>query len=137
MGADLLKKWPFWGVSDGLLVARDIRIVEARGSNPLCSTLRKPSKLAGFRTFLSFGTIVSTIIEFQTAPGDRMFSAPAAVFLRIRDKNFSVLADQRLQLVCGLLLHVIVAVTVDIQREGHRGVAKRFGERLRIHMALQ
>ena len=33
-------------------VARDIRIVEARGSTPLCSTKQKPLKLLDFKGFV-------------------------------------------------------------------------------------
>ena len=97
-----------------------------------------PSKTLDLsRVFPCFGvlsTIVSTIIGFQTAFDPATRNRSKAVFLCSR---YSILADQLLQLVGGLLLHVLVGVTVDIQREGHRGVPQGFGERLGINMALQ
>ena len=47
------------------------------------------------------------------------------------------MADQLLQLVGGLLFHVLVAVTIDVKGEGDCRMAQRFGQGLRIDVALQ
>ena len=87
-----------------------------------------------FPCFGAFSTIVSTIIEFRTAFNPATRTGSKAVFLCSR---YSILADQLLQLIGGLLLHVLVGMAVDIQREGHRGMPQGFRERFGIDMALQ
>lgn len=62
------------------------------------------------------------MIEFQAAFDSVTRNRSKAVFLC---SHYSILADQLLQLVGGLLFHVLVRVTVDIQREGHRGVPQQ------------
>ena len=116
------------------LVARYIRIVEVSGSNPLCSTTGKPCKSRVSSIFGAFSTIVSTIIGFQTAFDSATRNRSKAVFLCSR---YSILADQLLQLVGGLLLHILVGMAVYIQREGDCGVPQGFRERFGIDVALQ
>ena len=79
-------------------------------------------------------TIISTIIEFQVAFDSATRNRSKAVFLCSR---YSILADQLLQLVGGLLLHVLVAVTIDVKGEGDCRMAQRFGQGLGIDVALQ
>ena len=52
------------------------------------------------------------MIEFQTAFDSATRTDSKAVFLYF---SYSILADQLLQLVGGLLFHVFIGVTVDIQ----------------------
>ena len=81
---------------------------------PLPETLEK-SRGSGF--LLPFSTIVSTIVEFQAASGSGAYPPPRAafsLFLYCFCKFSSILADQRFQLVRGLLPHVRVTVAVDI-----------------------
>ena len=79
-------------------------------------------------------TIISTIIEFQMAFDSATRTCSKAVFLCSR---YSILADQLFQPVGSLLLHVLVAVTIDVKGEGDCRMAQRFGQGLRIDVALQ
>ena len=65
-----------------------------------------------------------------------MFSRFEA-FSRLIFYSFSALADQLIQQIGGLLLHVVVAVAVNLQGEGDGGMTQGFGQRLGIDMALQ
>ena len=87
-----------------------------------------------FPCFGAFSTIVSTIIEFQAAFDSATRTCSKAVFLCFR---YSVLADQLFQTVGSLLLHVLVAVTINVQGEGDCRMAQRFGQGLGIDVALQ
>ena len=117
------------------LVAHNTGSVGVRSSNLLCSTNKKTLDLSRvFPCFGAFSTIVSTIIGFQTAFDSATRNRSKAVFLCSR---YSILADQLLQLVGGLLLHVLVGMAVYIQREGNRGMSQGFRERFGIDVALQ
>ena len=87
-----------------------------------------------FPCFGAFSTIVSTIIGFQTAFDSATRNRSKAVFLCSR---YSILADQLFQTVGSLLLHVLVAVTINVQGEGDCRMAQRFGQGLGIDVALQ
>ena len=114
-----------------------LKEIEAAFGSDL-SQVAPPSKtLDSSRVFPCFGassTIVSTIIEFQTASDPATRNRSKAVFLC---SSYSILADQLLQLVGGLLLHVLVGMAVYIQREGNRGMSQGFRERFGIDVALQ
>lgn len=84
--------------------------------------------------FLSVSTIVSTIIGFQTAFDSMPETSSKTVFLC---SFYSILANQLLQFVGGLQLHILVAVAVNVQGEGKCCMAQGFGECLGIDMALQ
>ncbi len=103
-------------------------------SSLLCSIRRKSLFYKGFRSFLPVSTIISTIIEFQMAFDSATRTCSKAVFLCSR---YSILADQLFQPVGSLLLHVLVAVTIDVKGEGDCRMAQRFGQGLRIDVALQ
>ena len=46
------------------------------------------------------------------------------------DSCFLILADELFQLLCGLLTHVGIAMTVHVQRESDGCVPQCFGKRL-------
>ena len=83
----------------------------------MCSPLRiryaPRAEILGFARvsafFLPISTIGSTIVALQAAVRVRNNSATAAVFLILL-----ILADEPFQLVCGLLTHVGVAMTVHV-----------------------
>lgn len=89
------------------LVAHNTGSVGVSGSNPLCSTSRNPWRCKGFG-FLFAHKYHQT---YHCCVSDSWQEGRAALPL---DSCFLILADELFQLLCGLLTHVGIAMTVHV-----------------------